>query len=171
MADTTITADHGKQEILIERELDYPRDLVFRCHVHSELMVQWMGPRDLETTFTYLEAKPGGSYRFTQRDPKGGEFSFHGVYHEVKSPQLIIDTFEYEDTPQHVSLITQTFEELADRRSKVRQQSLFQSVADRDAMLDSGMRAGIIEGYERLDELLEKLSNEAELRETRRDHI
>ncbi|PPD58045.1 SRPBCC family protein [Dehalogenimonas etheniformans] len=171
MATTNITADHGKQEVIVEREFDYPRELVFRCSVHPELMVQWMGPRDMEMTFTYLEAKPGGSYRFTHINPNGEEFGFHGVYHEVKTPQLIIDTFEFEDMAGHVSLVTTKFEELPDGRSRVTEQTVFQSVADRDGMLQSGMREGVIESYERLDGILEKLVKEEELRETRRDHI
>ncbi len=171
MNTTTITAEHGKQEIVITREFDYPRELVFKCFVHPELLVQWNGPKDMEMTVTYLEAKPGGAYRFTHRDPKGEEFGFHGVYHEVKSPQMIIDTFEFEDMPEHVSLETATFEELPEGRTRLKTQSVFQSVADRDGMLEAGMRQGVVESHERLDDLLDKLSSEEEERETRRDHI
>lgn len=171
MSTTTITADHGKQEIIIEREFNYRRELVFKCFIHPELLVQYTGPRDLETTFNYFEAKTGGSYRFVQRDPKGETFGFHGVFHEVKSMERIIETFEYEDMPGHVSLVTTTFEELPENRTKITQQQVFQSVADRDAMLESGMRNGVFESHERLDELLDRIETEEENRETRRDHI
>jgi uncharacterized protein YndB with AHSA1/START domain len=171
MNKTTITADHGKQEIIIEREFDSARDLVFRCFVHPELLVQVTGPRDMETTFNYFEAKSGGSYRFVQRDTKGEEFGFHGVFHKVKSPERIIETFEYEDMPGHVSLVTLTFEELPEGRTRLTQQSVFQSVADRDGMLETGMRQGVVDSHLRLDELLERIETEEEKRETRRDHI
>jgi len=125
----------------------------------------------METTVNYFEPKAGGSYRFVQRDTKGEDFGFHGVFHEVKSPGLIIETFEFEDVPGHVSLVTATFEELPEKRTKITQQSVFQSVADRDGMVESGMRKGVVESHERLDELLEKIESEEEERETRRDHV
>ena len=162
MNTTTITADHGKQEIVIEREFDSRRELVFRCFTHPELLVQFTGPKDMEMTVNYFEAKSSGSYRFVQQDSKGEEFGFHGVFHEVKSPERIIETFEFEDMPGHVSLVTVTFEALPEDRTKIIQQSVFQSVADRDAMLES---------HERLDELLDRIETEEEDRETRRDHI
>ncbi len=171
MNTTTITVEHGKQEIVIVREFDSRRELVFRCFTHPELLVQFTGPRDMDTTFNYFEAKAGGSYRFVQRDPKGEEFSFHGVFHEVKSPERIIETFEFEDVPEHVSLVTVTLEELPEKRTKLTQQSVFQSVADRDGMVETGMRKGVVESHERLDELLEKIESEEEERETRREHI
>jgi len=171
MNTTTITVEHGKQEIIIEREFDSRRELVFKCFTHPELLVQWNGPKDMEMTINYFEGSTGGSYRYTHRDPKGEEFSFHGVYHEVKSPERIIDTFEFEDMPGHVSLETATFEELPEGRTKFIAHSVFQSVADRDGMVESGMRRGVVESHERLDELLDKLETEQETRETRRDHI
>jgi uncharacterized protein YndB with AHSA1/START domain len=156
---TKITAEPGKQEIIIEREFDAPRELVFKAFTDPELYVQWLGPRRLTMTLDTFEPRNGGKWRYISKDQSGNEFAFHGVYHEVFSPQRIIDTFEFEGLPEkgHVILETLTFEALPGGRTSLTSQSVFQSVADRDGMLQSGMEEGVNDSYERLVELLEKL--------------
>jgi uncharacterized protein YndB with AHSA1/START domain len=156
---TTITAEPGKQELFITREFDAPRELVFKAHTDPELYAQWLGPRDLITTFETFEPVSGGRYRFIQKDKDGNEFAFHGVTHEVTAPERIIGTFEFEGLPEagHVILETSRFEALPGNRTRVMAQSVFQSVADRDGVIQSGMERGVNEGYERLDEILGKL--------------
>jgi len=103
-----------------------------------------------------FEPKSGGSYRYIHSDEKGNQYGFHGVIHEVSTPERIIQTFEFERLPDkgHVSLDTARFETLPGDRTIVIFQSVFQSVADRDGMLQSGMEGGLNESHERLDELL-----------------
>ena len=157
--ETKIIAEPGKQEILITREFNAPRERVFKAYTDPELYKQWIGPRGLETTLEKFEPKNGGSWRYVQKDEEGNEFAFHGVNHEVKAPERIIDTFEFEGLPEsgHVILETAEFEELPDNRTKVTSQSVFQSVEDRDGMFQSGMEEGMNESFNRLDELLEKI--------------
>jgi uncharacterized protein YndB with AHSA1/START domain len=156
---TTITAEPGKQELFVTREFDYPRDLVFRAHTEPDLYARWLGPRGLSTTFETFEPHSGGRWRFIQRDQAGNEFAFHGVSHEVLAPERIIGTFEFEGLPEpgHVLLETVTFEELPGGRTRLHAHSVFQSVADRDGMVEAGMETGVVEGYERLDEVLAEL--------------
>jgi len=156
---TIITAEPGKQELFITREFDAPREFVFKAHTDSALYAQWLGPRDLTTTFETFEPVSGGRYRFIQKDKDGNEYAFHGVNHEVTAPERIIGTFEFEGLPEagHVVLETSRFEALPGHRTKITIQSVFQSVSDRDGMIQAGMERGVNEGYERLDELLEKL--------------
>ena len=156
---TKITAEPGKQEIIIEREFGAPRELVFKAFTDPELYVQWLGPRRLTMTLDTFEPRNGGRWRYISKDQSGNEFAFHGVYHEVFSPQRIIDTFEFEGLPEkgHVILETFTFEALPGGRTSLTSQSVFQSVADRDGMLQSGMEEGVNDSYERLVELLEKM--------------
>ena len=158
---TKITAEPGKQEIIIEREFDAPRELVFKAFTDPELYVQWIGPRELEMTLQTFEPRNGGSWRYIQKDADGNEYAFHGVNHEVLSPERIIGTFEFEGLPEkgHVVLEMARFEELPGNRTKMMSQSVFQSVEDRDGMLFSGMEEGINDSYNRLDELLEKMQN------------
>ena len=156
---TTITAEPGKQEMLITREFDAPRELVFQAFTDSKLYVQWLGPRRLITTLETFEPRNGGRWRYIQKDQSGNEFGFHGVYHEILAPQRIIDTFEFEGLPEkgHVALETLTLEELPGGRTRLTAQSIFQSVGDRDDALHSGMEEGLNDSYERLTELLETM--------------
>src|SRR5881392_3757958 len=138
---TTISAEPGKQEILITREFDAPRELVFKACTAPNLIPQWWGPRSLSTEVDKMDVRPGGQWRFINRDAEGKEYAFHGVYHEVLAPVRVIDTFEFEGLPEtgHVTLETMKLEELPGGRTKLIAQSVFQSVADRYGMLQSGM--------------------------------
>lgn len=155
----TVHAEPGKQEVVITREFDAPRELVFKACTDPELIPQWWGPRYLSTEVDRLDLRPGGQWRFINRDSEGNEFGFHGVYHEILAPERIIDTFEFEGLPEkgHVVLETTRFEALPGGRTRLISQSVFQSVADRDAMLQSGMETGVNDSYERLIELLQKM--------------
>ncbi|MPN20716.1 hypothetical protein SDC9_168095 [bioreactor metagenome] len=110
-------------------------------------------------TLEVFEPKSGGSWRYIHRDQEGNEYAFHGVNHEVTEPERIIGTFEYEGLPEkgHVILDTARFEALPGDRTKLTSQSVFQTVEDRDGMLQSGMEEGVNDSYNRLDELLEKM--------------
>ncbi len=156
---TKITAEPGKQEILITREFDAPRELVFKACTDPKLIPQWWGPRYLSTEVDKMDVRPGGQWRFLNRDAQGNAYAFHGVYHEVQAPERIIDTFEFEGLPEtgHVTLETMKLEALSGGRTRLTVQSVFQSVADRDGMLQSGMEEGLNETYDRLAELLKKM--------------
>ncbi len=106
-----------------------------------------------------MDVRPGGQWRFINRDAEGKEYAFHGVYHEVLAPERIIDTFEFEGLPEtgHVTLETMKLEELPGGRTGLTVQSVFQSVADRDGTLQSGMEEGVNDTYDRLAELLKKM--------------
>ena len=160
MSKTKVTAEPGKQEIWIERVFDAPRELVFKAFTDPRLYQQWLGPREYTMTLETFEPKSGGRWRYLHKDKQGNQFGFHGVYHEVLAPERIIDTFEFEGLPEkgHVVLETLKLEALPGGQTKVRIQSVFQSVADRDGMLQSGMEGGMNESFDRLDELLKKTS-------------
>jgi uncharacterized protein YndB with AHSA1/START domain len=152
-----VIAEPGKQQIEITRVFNAPRDLVYKATTDSELITQWWGPSIYTTTIDKLEVKQGGVWRFVQRDADGNEHAFHGVYHLVIPNEQTISTFEYEGIPgHHVVLETTTFEDLGEQ-TQIRILSVFQSIEDRDGMLQAGMESGMEEGYQRLDELLETM--------------
>jgi len=156
---TRISGEPGKQEIIITREFDAPRELVFKAFTDPKLYVQWLlGPRRLGLTMRLdrFEPKTGGMWRYIHKDRNGNEYAFHGVNHEVLAPERLIDTFEFEGLPEkgHVSLETAKFEELPGGRTRLTIQDVFQSVADRDGMLQSGMEEGVNDSFDRLEELL-----------------
>lgn len=156
---TRITAEPGKQELIIVREFDAPRDLVFRAYTDPELFKRWIGPRGYTTRIEAFEARSGGSWRYVQTDKDGNEYGFHGVNHDVTPPERIIQTFEYEGLPEsgHVVLEEGRFEELPGNRTRFTGRSVFLSVEDRDGMVQSGMEEGLKDSFSRLDELLERL--------------
>ncbi len=153
---TAITVEPGRQEIRITREFDAPRGLVFRMFTDPKHIPFWWGPRYLTTVVEAMDARSGGMWRFVQHDADGRTYSFHGVYHDITAPERIIGTFEFEGLPEkgHVALETFSLESMPGNRTKLTTQSLFQSVADRDSMAQSGMEKGVNESHERLDELL-----------------
>jgi len=157
LAATRITAEPGVPIIEVTRELAAPRELVFRAWTEPDLLVQWLGPRRLTMEVDRYEVRDGGRWRYVHREADGGEHWFHGVFHGTPSPVASVQTFEYEGAPGHVSLDTLVLEE-GGGRTLVRIRSVHQSVEARDAMVEGGMAEGMNDGFERLEELLERLS-------------
>lgn len=149
---TTVTAEPGTPFIDIVREFDAPKDAVRRAYGDPELIKQWLGPRGYEIEIDTFDARTGGSWKYTHRDPEGNAFGFRGTFHSADDDQ-IIQTFEFDGWPGHVSLESVVFESIGDR-TRVVNHAVYQSVEDRDGMVNSGMEQGLSEGYERLDELL-----------------
>ncbi|MFC7895480.1 SRPBCC family protein [Streptomyces sp. NPDC057381] len=151
--ETRIVADPNLPTILIIREFDAPPERVFRAYTDPGLVVQWLGPRRLTMRIDQYDARSGGSYRYVHSGDDGTEYGFHGVFHEVRPNERIVQTFTYEGFPDGVSLETAVFEDLGGR-TRVTGKSLMDSIEARDSMLKSGMDHGVREGHERLDELL-----------------
>jgi uncharacterized protein YndB with AHSA1/START domain len=156
MSKTVITAEPGAPQIIITRDFDAPRDLVFRAYTDPQLLVQWLRTRDLTLTVDYFDVRDGGRWRYIHTDAQGHEYGFHGVFHGSPSPDAIVQTFEFEGTPGHVKLDTTTLEQRG-RGTLMRTVSSFQSVEDRDAMVAAGMERGIRDSGDHLDELLARL--------------
>lgn len=151
----TILSD---REVVMTRIFDAPRELVFKAHTDPDLIPRWWGLRSNTTIVDKLEVKPGGIWRFVQRDAEGYEFAFNGEYRQVVSPERLVNTFEFEGTPGHIIVDTLVFEESPDGQTQLTATSLFETVGDRDGMLNSGMESGSNEAWDRLAELLVRLS-------------
>lgn len=150
---TQIEALPDVPAIRITREFDAPVERVFRAWVEPELFVRWVGPRSIDTTIDEWDARTGGSWRYTSR--RGEEvYGFYGSFHEVRPSERLVQTFTWDGAPDGVSLETMTFEDLGDGRTRTVGLSVVESFEIRDMILASGMDAGIVEGYEKLDELL-----------------
>jgi uncharacterized protein YndB with AHSA1/START domain len=156
MSETKVEAPASVPFIDVSREFDAPRDLVFRAFTDPKLLVQWLGPNKYDMVIDTYDVRAGGSWRYLHRDADGNEYGFHGVFHGNPSPGGIVQTFEFEGTPGHVSLDTFTLEE-QDGKTLMRSVSSFQSVEDRDGMIAAGMERGVYDSYERLTELLARL--------------
>jgi uncharacterized protein YndB with AHSA1/START domain len=156
MTEMRITAAPGVPQVLTSREFDAPRELVFRAFTEPELLVQWLGPRRYTMTIDRFDLRDGGTWRYVHSDDAGNAFGFHGVFHGEASLDGMVQTFEFEGAPGHVSMDTVTFDE-SGGKTTVRTNSVFQSVEARDAMVEAGMASGMNEGYGRLADLLGKL--------------
>lgn len=143
-------------EIVMVREFDAPRDLVFAAYTDPELIPKWWGMRGNVTTVDESEVKPGGKWRYVQRNADGQEFGFHGEYREVTPPERLVSTFEFEGMPGHIIVDTTTFEE-KNGRTLLTTHSLFANKDDRDGMLAAGMESGAAETLDRLAGLLTAL--------------
>jgi uncharacterized protein YndB with AHSA1/START domain len=143
----------AEREILVERVFDAPRERLFAVFTDPELIPQWWGPRGTTTIVEEMDPRPGGRWQFLMRDSDGSETRFSGTYREVSPPERIVQTFEWDGMPGHISLETMSLEDLGDR-TKVVNLSVFHHASERDGMLDSGMERGLNETYERLDEVL-----------------
>ena len=146
------------REIVTERVLDAPRERVWRAFTDPELIPRWWGLRSMRTIVAELELRPGGRWRFVQRDAQGAETGFRGVYREVTPPERLVYTFEWEGMPGHVLVDTASFEDHGEQ-TKVVVCSLFHTSAERDGMLSSDMELGLNESYAMLDELLAELAS------------
>ncbi|MCZ2851002.1 SRPBCC family protein [Modestobacter sp. VKM Ac-2978] len=151
--ETQIVADPDVPLVRITREFDAPREKVFRAHTDPALVVQWQGPNGLEARIDHYDCRTGGSYRYVHVSG-GEEHGFHGCFHEVRSPELIVQTFTYEGFPDGVALEKLVLEELPGGRTRLTATSLVDSFEGRDGFLASGMESGVRQGYQRLDALL-----------------
>jgi uncharacterized protein YndB with AHSA1/START domain len=156
MTKLKLTAEPGKHDILMSREFDARRELVFRAYTDPALVARWWGTNDATTTVDVMEVKKGGIWRYIQRDADGNEYAFNGVYHDIAAPERLVYTFEFEGMPGHVLLETITFEAHGDKTTMT-DQAIYQSVADRDGMIQSGMESGAQQSWDRFEEVLRTL--------------
>ena len=157
MGKLKVVAEPGNHAILMTRDFDAPRELVFRAFTDPTLIPQWWGPKKYMTIVDKMEVKKGGIWRYVQRSTDGNEFAFHGVYHQITPPERVVNTVEFEGMPGHVGLETVTFEDHSGE-TKLIDLAVFQSVADRDGMLQSGMEEGAAESWDRFEELLRTMA-------------
>lgn len=150
---TQIFVDPEVPQVRITREFDAPIEKVFRAHTDPDLLVRWLGPRDLDMRIDHFDCRTGGSYRYVNSRP-GAQYGFFGSFHEVRPNAQIVQTFTFEGVPAGVALEKVIFEDLGNGRTRLTTSSLVDSFADRDAFIASGMETGVVQGYEKLDELL-----------------
>jgi uncharacterized protein YndB with AHSA1/START domain len=156
----TVTTPSDR-EIMMTRVFDAPRDLVFEAHTSCEHMANWWGPRKYTFASCEIDFREGGSWRIVHRGPEGEEDQgFRGEYREIVPPEKIVWTFEWEGMPGHVTVETLTLEE-HDGKTTATAISVYDTVEDRDGMLQSGMEEGAAETYDKLDEYLEILKERA----------
>jgi uncharacterized protein YndB with AHSA1/START domain len=148
------------REVILEREFDAPRDLVFEAFSKPEHIGRWWGQAGSKMSACEMDFRPGGAWRFVEQAADGNEYGFRGEYREIARPERIVWTFEYEGLPGHISVDTLVFQEIEKaerRRTRITSTTVFASIEDRDGMVQSGMAQGASESYERLANYLQTL--------------
>jgi uncharacterized protein YndB with AHSA1/START domain len=148
-----IIAEPGKTSFTTRRIVDAPRALVFDAFTKCEHLKNWMGPKSLTMVSCESDLRAGGRYRFVFRGPDGSEVGFSGEFKEVARPERVVRTFVFEPIPDAAALETLELTE-ADGKTTITTTTLHKTVENRDGHVNSGMEAGMTEGYARLDELL-----------------
>ena len=156
-AKVTLPSD---REILITRTFDAPRRFIFEALSKCEHVKHWWGPRGFVITDCQLDFRPGGKWRYVVRKPDGVEEAFRGEIREIVPNERVVQTFEYEPMPGFVSVETLTLVE-QNGKTIYTVRSLFNSVEERDGMLQSGMEGGMNETLDRLEEYLPELQGAA----------
>jgi uncharacterized protein YndB with AHSA1/START domain len=157
MPNTLTVSTPSDLEIVLTREFDAPRELVFEAVSKAEHLRHWWGQASSTTTVCELDFRAGGSWRFVERDAGGAEWGFHGEIRQIVPPEKIVQTFEFEGMPGHVSVETMRLDDLGGR-TRMTVTSVFDSVEDRNGMLQSGMEQGAGESYDRLEAYLRTLA-------------
>ncbi|QYG91903.1 SRPBCC family protein [Iamia sp. SCSIO 61187] len=151
--ETTIESDPTVPLVRIVREFDAPVAKVFKAHADPDLFARWIGPDDGRMTIDHHDFRTGGSYRYVHAG-EDDEAAFRGTFHEVRPDELIVQTFTYEGMPDGVALEKIWFEDIGDGRTRLTSTSLVDSFEGRDAFVASGMEAGVVQGFARLDAIL-----------------
>ena len=143
------------QEILITREFDAPRHLVYKAWTTPELVKRWWSGHRGEVKSAEIDLRVGGRWRYVMVANGGFEVAFHGEYREIVPDERIVTTEVYElpDAPEgDGALNTVTFSE-AGGRTTLTLLVRTASREERDAIMDSGMEVGLQEQMELLEQL------------------
>ena len=152
-ARVTLPAD---DQILITREFDAPRHLVYRAWTTPELVKRWWTARRGEMTVVEIDLRVGGAWRYVMVAHGGFEVAFHGEYREIAPNERLVSTEVFEGMPDAEALDTTTFTEVNGRTIM---EILVQhtSKEHRDAHINSGMEDGLQDAMQLLDEVVASL--------------
>lgn len=149
---TKINAEKDKQDLVITREFDLPLELLFKAYTETDLIEQWMGTKVLK-----LENRQHGSYQFETSHEGKVVFKANGTIHKMVPNEIIIRTFEMENTPIGVQLEFLEFEKLTENSSKLKMQIIYKSVEHRNQQLEMPFAYGLNMAHDRLQEILNKI--------------
>lgn len=155
MAELTVTVPEHSQNIHGVAVIKAPLEKVFEAHTNPDLFTKWFA-RGNDATLHTFDARSGGAWHLTERSAEG-EYSFCGSFHEVARNERIIWTFEFLGLPErgHVAIERMDLVKVDDHTTEIRTLSTYQSVEDRDGMVQSGMEAGWRQGLDAMERLLQ----------------
>ena len=140
------------EQILITREFDAPKHLVYEAWTTPELVKRWWSGERGEVTLAEIDLRVGGTWRYVMVADGGFEVAFHGEYREIVPNERIVSTEVYEGMPEGEALDTLTLTEV-DGRTTLTILVQHSSKEHRDAHIDSGMEGGMQEAMDRLEQV------------------
>jgi uncharacterized protein YndB with AHSA1/START domain len=147
----TVTLPTDRQ-ILITREFDAPRHLVYRAYTTPELVKQWWNAKRGEVTIAEIDLRVGGTWRWVMIAQGGMEVGFHGEYREIVPNERIVSTEVFEGMPDAQSVNTLTLTE-NDGRTTLTILVEHETQEHRDAHINSGMEAGMQDAMDLLEQV------------------
>jgi uncharacterized protein YndB with AHSA1/START domain len=152
------------EQILITREFDAPRHLVYKAMTTPELVRRWWHAKRGEVTVCEIDLRVGGKWRYAMVTPDGTEVAFHGDYVEIVPDERIVTREVYEGLPEGVSaeqggtINTATFADAGERRTELTLLIETTGKAAREAIIESGMEDGLQDALDLLEETAQSLS-------------
>jgi uncharacterized protein YndB with AHSA1/START domain len=150
-AEVTLPSD---TQILITRDFDAPRHLVYEAYTTPELIKRWWAGKRGGVTVAEVDLRVGGRYRYAMETAEGFEVAFNGEFREIVPNERIVNTEAFEGAPEGTApaLVTITFEE-AGEGTRMEMRMDLEDEATRDAIIESGMEGGLQEGLDILEEI------------------
>jgi len=146
-------------EILMVREFDAPRELVFKAYTTPELVRRWWAGKRGNVTVAEIDLRVGGRWRYVMVAEGGFEVAFHGEYHEIVPNEKLVNTEIFEGAPEGgAALVTCTFEDIGDGRTRLHMLSSVDSQEIRDTIIATGMEGGAQEGLDILEQIAIELN-------------
>jgi len=146
------------EQILVTREFDAPRHLVYTAMTTPDLVRRWWHAKRGEVTACEIDLRVGGEWRYAMVTPDGFEVAFHGEYLEIVPNERLVTREVYEGLPEGVSeeqggtVNTATFEDAGDGRTRLTLLIQATSKIARDAIIESGMEDGLQDALDLLEE-------------------
>jgi uncharacterized protein YndB with AHSA1/START domain len=150
-AEVTLPSD---TKILITRDFDAPRHLVYEAYTTPELIKRWWAGKRGGVTVAEVDLRVGGKYRYAMEAAEGFEVAFNGEFREIVPNERIVNTEVYEGAPEGTgpAVVTITLEDAGDGTHMEMLMEL-EDKATRDAIIESGMEGGLQEGLDILEEI------------------
>ena len=145
------------REILVTREFEAPKHLIYRAWTEPELVRRWWHAGRGEMTAAEIDLRVGGTYRFAAVTPDGMEVAFHGEYREIVPEERIVSTEVYEGAPGSEDTVNTLTLDENDGRTTVTMLIEAKSKEERDAIIASGMEDGLQDALDLLEGVAQSL--------------
>ena len=155
-AETLKITTPSERELVMTREFDAPRTLVYDAHTKPELVRRWLlGPPGWSMPVCEIDLRVGGTYRYVwRRDQDGTEMGMGGVYREIRAPERIVSTERFDEAWYPGEAVGTLVLVEQGGKTTLTYTMLYQSREARDAVIKSNMESGVTASYDRLAELL-----------------